>query len=188
MRDWFHWVDKKQELLQAGLQGVVDTVEKGAAPRQAINAFLKGIYHRLISVAIDENPQLRMFDGMKFRKQVEQYKHDTREFQELSKQELFCKLASRIPATSADNPEISFLKRNIANGGRGNSIRTILDGIPTLFPKLCPCMLMSPISVAQYIDLDAEKFDLVMMTAPDPLDALSPSMISKGKSQVRLFC
>ena len=37
-----------------------------------------------------------------------------------------------------------------------------MDQIPTLLPKLCPCMLMSPMSVAQYLDLSQEKFDLVI--------------------------
>lgn len=74
-------------------------------------------------------------------------------------------VAEKIPSLTmeaASSSEIGILKRNISNGGRGTSIRRIIDQIPTLLPKLCPCMLMSPISVAQYIDLDAEKFDLVI--------------------------
>jgi len=42
------------------------------------------------------------------------------------------------------------------------SIRKIVDSIPTLLSRMCPCMLMSPMSVAQFIDPDAEKFDLVI--------------------------
>ena len=40
-------------------------------------------------------------------------------------------------------------------------IESAIDSIPTLLPRLCPCMLMSPISVAQYIDISREKSDLV---------------------------
>ena len=165
IKDWYHWVDKKRELQQMGVLPVISLIENGTDPQEAMSRYLKGIYHILIETTIDTNEQLRMFNGLKFRQKIEKYKRDTATFQELSKEELYSKLASRVPATSiaiADGSEISILKRNIANGGRGSSIRSIIDSIPTLLPRLCPCMLMSPISVAQYIDMNAEKFDLVI--------------------------
>ena len=42
------------------------------------------------------------------------------------------------------------------------SIRKLFDTIPTLITRICPCMLMSPISVAQYIDVNNFKFDLII--------------------------
>ncbi|MBR5744027.1 MAG: DUF4011 domain-containing protein, partial [Muribaculaceae bacterium] len=165
MRDWYHWADKKRELLSLSLAPSVALIEKGVAPDKAIDSFLKGVYHSLIVKSIDVDESLRMFNGVKFRQIISQYKQHTKNFQELSKQELYSKLASRVPTSSAapaGGTEISNLKRNIASGGRGNSIRSIIDSIPTLFPRLCPCMLMSPISVAQYIDITSEKFDLVI--------------------------
>ena len=165
MADWYHWVEQKHRLCQMGMQSVAANIEKGAAPQVAIKAFVKGIYRKLIETAIDNNQQLRTFNGLKFSQQIALYKRHTERFQELSKKELYSKLAARVPATvaeTADGSEMSVLKRNIANGGHGNSIRTIIDSMPTLLPRLCPCMLMSPISVAQYIDLNAPKFDLVI--------------------------
>ena len=188
VKDWYHWVDKKRELQQMGVQPVVTLIEEGTNPEEAMNGFLKGIYHVLIETAIDENEQLRMFNGLKFRQKIEKYKRDTAKFQELSKEELYSKLASRVPATStsiAEGSEISILKRNIANGGRGNSIRSIIDNIPTLLPRLCPCMLMSPISVAQYIDLNAEKFDLVIFDEASQMPTCEAvGAIARGKAVI----
>ena len=188
VKDWYHWVDKKRELQQMGLQTVVVLVEEGTRPEVAMNGLLKGMYHVLIESAIDGNEQLRMFNGLKFRQKIEKYKRDTARFQELSKEELYSKLASRVPSTSAaiaEGSEISILKRNIANGGRGNSIRTIIDNIPTLLPRLCPCMLMSPISVAQYIDLNAEKFDLVIFDEASQMPTSEAvGAIARGKALV----
>ena len=164
---------------------VVDMLEEGISPKQAVNSYLKGVYHQLINAAIDANEQLRMFNGLKFRQQIEKYKQDTKAFQELSKQELLCKLASRLPSAATEGTEISFLKRNIANGGRGNSIRTILDNIQPLLPSLCPCMLMSPISVAQYIDLNADKFDLVIFDEASQMPTSEAvGAIARGKALV----
>ena len=42
------------------------------------------------------------------------------------------------------------------------SIRKLFDTIPSLITRICPCMLMSPISVAQYIDVNNFKFDLII--------------------------
>ena len=188
MKDWYHWVDKKQELIRMDLQPVVSLLEQGVQPAQAVNSVLKGMFHQLISATIDANAQLRMFNGLKFRQQIEKYKRDTARFQELSKEELYSKLASRVPATStatAEGSEISILKRNIANGGRGNSIRSILDNIPTLMPRLCPCMLMSPISVAQFIDLGADKFDLVIFDEASQMPTSEAvGAIARGKALV----
>lgn len=188
MKDWYLWTDKKHELCQANLQSVVTQLEKGGKPQEVIPAFLKGIYHYLISVAIDSDEQLRKFNGQLFRQRIEQYKRDTLRFQELSKEELYSKLASRVPSSSAastDGSEISILKRNINNGGRGNSIRSIIDNIPTLLPRLCPCMLMSPISVAQYIDLKSEKFDLVIFDEASQMPTCEAvGAIARGKALI----
>ena len=188
VNDWYHWVDKKREMTQLGMIPVIEMIEQGASPSAAINAFMKGMYHKLIKIVIDENDQLRMFNGLKFRQQIEKYKRDTARFQELSKEELYSKLASRVPSSSAaisDGSEISILKRNIANGGRGNSIRSIIDSIPTLLPRLCPCMLMSPISVAQYIDINSEKFDLVIFDEASQMPTSEAvGAIARGKALV----
>ena len=188
MGDWYHWVDQKRALTQLGIAPVIKKIEQGASPLGAMNAFMKGMFHELIETAIDENEQLRMFNGLKFRQQIEKYKRDTARFQELSKEELYCKLASKVPSSSAaiaEGSEISILKRNIANGGRGNSIRTILDNIPTLLPRLCPCMLMSPISVAQYIDINAEKFDLVIFDEASQMPTSEAvGAIARGKALI----
>ena len=188
IKDWYLWTDKKHELCQMGLQTVVTHLEKGEKPEKVIPSFIKGIYHYLIAVTIDSDDQLRSFNSKVFRQRIEQYKRDTLRFQELSKEELYSKLASRVPSSSAataDGSEISILKRNIANGGRGNSIRTIIDNIPTLLSRLCPCMLMSPISVAQYIDLKSEKFDLVIFDEASQMPTSEAvGAIARGKALI----
>ena len=188
IKDWYLWTDKKHELCQHHLQKVVVLLEQGGKPQEIIPSFIKGAYRHLISIAIDADEQLRSFNSKLFGQRIEQYKRDTLRFQELSKEELYSKLAARVPsssASSADGSEIGILKRNIANGGRGNSIRTIIDSIPNLLPRLCPCMLMSPISVAQYIDLKSEKFDLVIFDEASQMPTSEAvGAIARGKALI----
>jgi len=188
IRDWYHWLRMKRCLEKIGAAPVVGMVEKGMRPVEAMNSFLKGLYHELIETIIKENEQLRMFNGIMFRQQIKKYRQDTARFQELSKEELYCRLASRVPSTSAtvaEGSEISILKRNIANGGRANSIRSIIDCIPTLLPRLCPCVLMSPISVAQYLDMDSDKFDLVIFDEASQMPTSEAvGAIARGKALI----
>ena len=188
-RDWCHWVDMKRELNSNNMTPLVTMMEQEGKPvKEAVNVLLKTIYHQLITSTIDENAQLRKFNGTLFRQQIDQYKANAQRFQELSKAELYSRLVSRIPSAataSADGSEVNILKRNIANGGRGNSIRNIIDNIPTLLPRLCPCMLMSPLSVAQFLDLNNEKFDLVIFDEASQMPTSEAvGAIARGKALI----
>ena len=167
MKSWCQWTERRKDLVAAGLQCVVDYIEShpGTTADAARDAYLKGIYHRETMQLVDKEPDLRMFNGLLFEEIIARYREQTRQFQEVSKQELYCKLAAKVPSqtlAAAQGSEMGILKKNIGNGGRGTSIRKIIDQIPSLLPKLCPVWLMSPISVAQFLDLNNEKFDLVI--------------------------
>ena len=149
---------------------------------------LRGLYHRLSMTVIDGNKDLQMFNGMIFEDTIKKYRDMAKQFQELTKKALYCKLASRIPSLTveaATGSEVGILKRYINSGGRGATIRHIIDQIPTLLPKLCPCMLMSPISVAQFIDLDQEKFDLVVFDEASQMPTSEAiGAIARGKALI----
>ena len=164
-RVWYQWSSARQSLIDRGYQDVVQYIEAGHTGAETAEALARTLYKEWALLMIDANDELRRFNGLVFEDVIARYRQLTEHFQELTKKELYCRLAARIPSLSieaATGSEVNILKRNIANGGRGTSIRHIIDQIPNLLPKLCPCMLMSPISVAQFIDLDQPKFDLVI--------------------------
>ncbi|MBR1400831.1 MAG: DUF4011 domain-containing protein [Prevotella sp.] len=188
-KDWCLWSERRKDLVANGLQTVVTAIEKdGMLPDEASDAFQKGMYHLLTMDIVDKDPSLAKFNGLIFEEMVDKYKQETYTFQNLSKQELYCHLAAQIPSqtiAATANSEMGILKRNIANGGRGTSIRKIIDQIPTLMPKLCPCMLMSPISVAQYIDMNADKFDLVIFDEASQMPTSEAvGAIARGKALI----
>ena len=188
-RNWTQWSVRKQKLEQQKLQPVVDFIEnQGKTGGEASDALQKGVYHQLALKNIDADKTLQMFNGLIFEDIIEKYRQLAAQFQELTKKELYCRLAAAIPnmtIEAANTSEVGILKRNIKNGGRATSIRQIIDQIPTLLPKLCPCMLMSPISVAQYIDLNNDKFDLVIFDEASQMPTSeSIGAIARGKALV----
>ena len=189
LKDWTLWTDRKLQLEQEGLQTVTSWLEStNATPAETSNALKKRIYHLLTTDIVEKDADLSRFNGLVFEDIVEKYRQETRLFQELTKQELYCRLAARVPSqtlAAVANSEMGILKRNISNGGRGSSVRKIIDQIPTLLPKLCPCMLMSPLSVAQYLDMNSEKFDLVIFDEASQMPTSEAvGAIARGKALV----
>ena len=187
-REWFQWSSQRTALVNAGWQPAVDLIEAGQSGEEAANAVSRVLYKEWAMTMIDSNDKLRKFSGLVFEDVIARYRQLTEYFQELTKKELYCRLAARIPSITieaATGSEVNILKRNIANGGRGTSIRRIIDQIPNLMPKLCPCMLMSPISVAQFIDLSWPKFDLVIFDEASQMPTSEAvGAIGRGKALI----
>ena len=189
MRDWFHWCAYTDELHQLGLTDVVKALESANhEPREISDRFFKAFFLTKAREKTNASETLRTFEGMLFDEQVEQYKKFTEQFQLLSQKELYARLAAQIPRVTdnLDNSsEIGLLNRNISNGGRGLSLRDLFDQIPKLMPRLCPCMLMSPMSVAQFLDLTQEKFDLVIFDEASQMPTSEAvGAIARGKALV----
>lgn len=189
MRDWYHWCVYRKELQNAGLNAVVDMIEKETVDVSMVLPIVrKTIFKALAEKKIAENSILRTFEGVIFDDTVSLYKKLTMEFQKLSELELCSRLASNVPHVTdniSNSSEIGLVNRNISNGGRGMSIRELFDQIPELLKRLCPCMLMSPMSVAQYLSLTQDKFDLVIFDEASQMPTSEAvGAIARGKALV----
>ena len=166
LRDWTGYQRVKQALDSMGLVCVTKAVEEGRVnAADAKGAFLCSLHYRFASELISSDSRLSEFRGAQFEGMIERYKDKMEEFRGLTVQELVAKLSANVPAGSGEaaaSSELGILKKAIKSNGRMMSIRKLFDQIPALLRKLCPCMLMSPISVAQYIDPKFPKFDLVV--------------------------
>jgi hypothetical protein len=108
---------------------------------------------------------MRQTDSSGLEQVIDHYRELTSEFRQLTREELVARLSAQVPVGDRDpeiSSELTLLRKRIGNKGRGTTIRNIIDQMPALLPKLCPVMLMSPLSVAQYLDINAPKFDLVI--------------------------
>lgn len=190
VRDWSQWCTRKTQLMQQHAGPAVDyIIENNASGHEASLALCKGVYHQLALKCIDAEPSLQLFNGLLFEDQIKKYRELAANFQTLTKKMLYYHLASRIPSLTieaANTSEVGILKRYIASKGRGATIRKIIDQIPTLLPKLCPCVLMSPLSVAQYIDLaQQDKFDLVVFDEASQMPTSEAvGAIARGKNLI----
>ncbi len=166
LREYVNYNNAKEKLLPLGGKCIIDALEnKDISKDELVSGVICGINYNLAITTIEENETLRSFTGTNFEEAIKKYKDITSEFEGLTINELVAKLSANIPSSSmavAASSELGILQKAIKSNGRNMSIRKLFDSIPALLRKMCPCMLMSPISVAQYIDPSFEKFDLVI--------------------------
>ena len=188
LKEWIAYVGAAAEAKTLGLANVVEFYASGAEHDCIYAAYRKMLLQGLISDAIDESGTLNRFSGAVFNKKIEQYKRMDQEWTILSQQEIYCRLASKVPnftREAAHSSELGILQRCIKSGGRGTSIRKLFDQIPNLLSRLCPCMLMSPISAAQYLDPKREPFDIVVFDEASQLPTCKAvGVLARGKDAV----
>lgn len=186
--DWKKYIESLDDLRQQGLGEAVDLYLNGRSGKEVGDAFLAGFFKTESQCIIERDPQLSQFSGKVFEQTIEKYISLTKEFQKLTQQELIARLSARNPLESKDanvSAELTLLRKRIGNNGRGSSIRSIIEQMPILLPQLCPCMLMSPLSVAQYLDPSLEKFDLVIFDEASQMPTCEAvGAIARGKTWV----
>lgn len=189
LKDWYQWLSVCERLDKLGIIFIAEEYKSKNLPtEELLSVFNKSFYHTCINFILARKPGLELFKGQLFNDVILKFKKLMADFEELTKKELYAKLGSNIPyftKEAAQNSEVGILQRNIKNNGRGMSIRKLFDQIPTLLNRMCPCMLMSPISVAQYIDPDAEKFDLIIFDEASQMPTYeSVGAIARGNNVV----
>ena len=188
LKDYIAWNAMAETAANAKLGAVVDAYRAGLAHDQVLPAYQKTLAMGLARQAIDREEALRSFSGAVFQEQIRQFRKLDGELTRLTQQEIYCRLAQRVPSfarEAAQSSELGILQRAIRSGGRGVSIRRLLDQLPNLLPRLCPCMLMSPISAAQYLDPARSPFDLVVFDEASQLPTCKAvGVLARGNAAV----
>src|SRR5690606_16647608 len=96
---------------------------------------------------------------------IERFRELDRRTIELGGQVLRARLAMNVPppgGTAVETSEVGLLQRQARLQRRHMPVRKLIQKLPNLLPRLKPCFLMSPLSVAQYLDPSVPPFDLVI--------------------------
>lgn len=185
---WKKYLGNIDPLRTSGLDTAIALHRQGVPAGTIRQAFLKAWYHDRAAHILASDPMLKDFNGVSMEQAVSRFRSLAEEFRQLTQQEI----QSRLSALAAVDPsdrllgsELTLLRRRIANKGRGASIRSMIDQMPTLLPRLCPVMLMSPLSVAQYISMEGSQFDLVLFDEASQMPTSEAiGAIARGKSVV----
>lgn len=186
LRLWYHFSVPANALRTSEASLALEYFMQGHSGAEAAATFRKGVYKSRVMHALTNEDILRQFNGVMFERTIAKLRNEQKQFMELAKKEILCRLinnATTLDATA--DSELTTLKRRIASRGRGTSIRTMLDQTSHVMPHLAPCMLMSPLSVAQYLQMNSNMFDLVIFDEASQLPTCEAiGAIARGKTLV----
>lgn len=186
---WYHYTQTRNKGNDLGLSEIIETIEQQENNAVDNNkTFTYNLLNQLLQYYVQENVLLRTFSGKKMEQLMQQFQNLHVQLEEITKKVIYLSKLHQLPNTSfsgVDNSELTILQRAIRSRGRNWSIRNLFSKTPQIMPKLAPCILMSPISVAQYLDINLPKFDLVIFDEASQLPtAEAISAIGRGKQVI----
>lgn len=188
LRDYSAWLNTAKRACEAGLLPVISAYRQGMAHEGLKHAYFRGLYKAMAEWIFAQDSLANQFNGALFEEKVAQFRVMDRQLTELTRREIVNRLAERIPdmnTLAAQSSELGILQRAIRSGGRGVAIRKLMEQLPTLLPLLCPCMLMSPLSAAQYLDPRRKPFDLVVFDEASQLPTCKAvGVLARGENSV----
>jgi len=189
LREWTTYNKLLEKATEKNLEPMINAFENGKlSGKDAENALKKSLFKGAFLYVLSEEPLLQKVTGRQYKEMITYFKEVTAEYEDLAKKEIQHVLASRVPDMMKEansSSEVGILQRAIRSGGRGLTLRTIFDRLPNLLPRITPCMLMSPLSVAQYLGTSKEYFDLVIFDEASQMPtAESVGAMARGKEVV----
>jgi len=162
---WCAWRHAQTDARNAGIPALVSAIEAGdLTPAQVPTAFEVNYARWWLSEAVDEDEVLKRFVSAEHELRIQEFRALDDEFTKISREWIRAKLCANLPATDSvqRNSEWGILRHEITKKKQHKSMRKLLQEIPSVVLRLTPCMLMSPLSIAQYLAAEASNFDLVV--------------------------
>lgn len=167
IREWCSWQKARHEAITLGLLPIVEKLESAEGSTVGVPGLFERSFRRELLFAIIENEQvIREFFGTEHNERIERFRELDAQLAKLSRDMIRVRLTVGIPKDDGKSgipkEEIGLLRREIGKKTRHIPLRQLISKIPSLLPRLKPCVLMSPLSVAQYLDASHETFDVVI--------------------------
>lgn len=185
LRDWCDWRRSAADLQSLGLDLIVVGVLSGEIkPDEVLNATLRSVRQRHYEATLAEIPILAEFRGRQHDDVVLSFRSLDEDAKSLARQEIQARLSARLPNFDAPG-EMDVLRREFKKTRGHKAPRKLFSEVPNVLLRLKPCVLMSPLSVARYLDPSLELFDLVVFDEASqipPWDAVGA--LARGKQAI----
>lgn len=188
LADRARWVSVNTKAQTRGLGPLIAALESGALPSdEAEAAFLAAYFAWWTPRAMDKAPALRGFLAWEHEDLRATFRRLDQEAQGLAAAQVRRRLSHGLPKQDAvaRRSELGTLRHQLGLQRPSMPIRTLIAEMPTTFTKLAPCVLMSPLSVAQYLPADHPGFDMVIFDEASQIttwDAVGA--IARGRQSV----
>ena len=186
---WCMYKKTAKALDEAGLTFITDALENGSVSSEnIIDSFEKNIYKNFLQTNIPLDPVLSRFSAAVSEEKSESLRIIMEEFARLTRESIRGKLITRLPTSSTEGPlslEVANFQRYAKSNLRGMGLRKLFEEIPELMKTIAPCMLMSPITVSQYLKAENGLFDMVIFDEASQIPtAEAICSLARGKAAI----
>lgn len=190
---WAQYQTRKHELIDSGLEPYINDAEAGNIPFALLSDFYSWkLYSSLLSNKIHNVPEVANFSG-------KEHEEIRRDFQDIDKVMISnnghlvaaeCARNAHIPAGEAGpkialRTENALIKHLIRQTRPRIKIRRIMRQANEAVLAMKPCLMMSPMAVAQYLPKNAGCFDYVIMDEASQIRLEdSIGVVARGKTLI----
>ncbi|WP_299261515.1 DUF3320 domain-containing protein [uncultured Kushneria sp.] len=164
LSDWTRWIDIRLQAEAAGLAPLVEAVEEGRLDDDVESAFVAAYAAWWLPLAMDARTPLRGFSHWAHEDAIKRFRELDNRATEMAASQVLRRIQHGLPAQDAvaRRSELGTLRHQLTLQRPSMPIRTLISEMPNSFTKLAPCVLMSPLSVAQYLPAGQAAFDVVI--------------------------
>lgn len=188
LHDWCNWRKRRQDALDSGLRPLVEAIENGDVPLDEIADTFWAAYCTWFSrQVIEEDAVLRRFSPPEHMATIESFQDAVDRHQQLTAQMIAARLSGGLPNRDGvpRSSQWGVLRHEIQKKAKYKPVRQLAREIPDVLTSLSPCLMMSPLSVAQYLPADQKPFDVVIFDEASQIpvwDAVGA--IARGKQTI----
>ncbi|HUR52953.1 MAG TPA: AAA domain-containing protein, partial [Gemmataceae bacterium] len=189
--EWVRYGNAARDATEAGVGAIFDEIRRGEVQLDhAADAFRARFFRQWLDAIDAEVPELRRFAAEDHERTIARFGDLDRQSMRAAATRIRASLlgASARPAQVTDAPsssEVGILLREVEKARRHLPLRKLFARIPTVLPRVKPCLMMSPLAVSTYLQSPELVFDLVVFDEASqvrPHDAVCA--IYRGKQVV----
>ncbi len=165
LRDWSTWCAVRHRAVKLNLAALVEAIESGdIAPHNAQAAFRLAYVRWWLPNALDGEAVLRNFRRFEHENTLTEFRDIDDMARKHAARRVISAIEHGLPSAQSvpRNSELGLLRHQMELQRPSQSIRDMIGKMPQSFVKLAPCMLMSPLSIAQYLPPNQSLFDVVI--------------------------
>jgi len=165
LRTWSKWQGERQTALQLDLAPLVNALENNhIEPAQAPQAFEINYKRWWLRAVIDNDAVLRSFTGKEQEFTVQAFAENIDNYLQLTRRYIRARIAAhhQMARSKEEEEAMGLLTRELKKKMRFKPLRHMIGVANSAILRLTPCMMMSPLSVAQFLALGKRLFDVVI--------------------------
>lgn len=169
---WVAFHAARHAAISVGVGPAVAAIERGdLGAEELAPAWERATLLAWGDAELTETPALAQFHGASHHAQVAAFADLDRGALALSRARALVRLADRVPriagrldATAKDptSLELGVLQAELKKQGGHLPLRRLFAELPTILPRLAPCIMATPTTVAEYLDPALPRFDVVI--------------------------